>query len=229
MQPCLSERSPCAPRAGRSREWPAPRGSARRSRARRGLPVRAAGREGYPGPARIDGHRVPPGRAGGSRRSGIGRQIASDPRPYDAVLRPRGSGGRRGRSGFRAAGCASSANWPMRRCRRPTPLPGGPQAPAKRPRRAGAAHSPAPAPRPRPAGPGSAGRRETVSGHRAAPRPWHTRRPGSLRRHFRQIVSRSRGSPGRSDRRGTGSVSRTSRNVSAWVSPRKGGRPVRTS
>ena len=37
------------------------------------------------------------------------------------------------------------------------------------------------------------------------------RRAGSLRRHFRQIVSRSRGRPGRSDRGATGSASSTRR------------------
>ena len=39
--------------------------------------------------------------------------------------------GRRGQSGFRAAGCATPANWPTRRCRRPTRTPGGRPAPSR--------------------------------------------------------------------------------------------------
>ena len=61
------------------------------------------------------------------------------------------------------------------------------------------------APRPGPHGPGSVPR----SGRRGGPRPgrrrWHSGARGSFSRHFRQIVSRSRGSLGRSRPGGTGS------------------------
>ena len=54
-------------------------------------------------------------------------------------------------------------------------------------------------------------------------------RRGPSRRHFRQIVSRSRGSPGSSRDGGTGSADRTCWSVSRTVAPRNGGRPVSSS
>ena len=55
------------------------------------------------------------------------------------------------------------------------------------------------------------------------------RRGGSLCRHFRQIVSRSRGTFGFNRAGGTGSSATTCRSVSEAVSPRNGGLPVSIS
>ena len=52
---------------------------------------------------------------------------------------------------------------------------------------------------------------------------------GSFSRHLRQIVSRSRGNPGRKTQGATHSASITILSVSVVVSPRNGDRPVRIS
>ena len=89
----------------------------------------------------------------------------------------------------------------------------------------------APAPSPEPARPPDRPRRDRpaveeppqVVGQRRGVR---VSPAGSFSRHFRQIVSRSRGTSGRCRRGGTASVETTSFRVSIAEAPRNGGRPV---
>ena len=78
-------------------------------------------------------------------------------------------------------------------------------------------------------GRGRGGRRGSGRGRRPARRRRGSGGGGSFWRHFRQIVSRSRGILGRSRVGGTGSWVQTCSIVSDGVVPRKGGRPVSSS
>ena len=93
-----------------------------------------------------------------------------------------------------------------------------------------------PTPRPLPArstappgGPRSARPPGTAADPRPAPRRWHNAAPGSFSRHFRQIVSRSRGTSACKRRSGTGSSWTICSSVSCSDVPLNGGRPVRHS
>ncbi len=122
--------SPHAPRAARSRGEPVARGSARRSRGGRIRRARAGYRGGCPGPARIVARRAPAGRAAGSRHSGADRPDGDALRRFASVAQPHAPVGRRERSGSRAAGCATPANWPTRLRPRRAPRPAGRRGPS---------------------------------------------------------------------------------------------------
>ena len=145
---------------------------------------------------------------------------ARRPLPCTSPRRPAARGGncpRRGRRGSALARRSAGTDGPRRPRRRPRRRGVWPPSPSARRRPVGGgtiARADAPA---RSGGPGSAGARGTVPGRRRAPPPIWYRPDGSLRRHFRQIVSRSRGKRGTSRLGGTGSALRTCSRVSNSV------------
>ena len=194
-----------------------------------GARVRRRRPAGPPGPARTGRRRTPGGPAATARRGGAGRPAPRAPRRAAAAARTPGvpvgpldlapSRSLCARSqAFDQAIAAGRARRDDHRQGRQ----GGVRRPAPRPLQAAL-------PQPTRGGPGSVARPGTARGPRPAPRP---RRSGGGRP---CSGSAGRSSPGRGGRSGRstrgaiGSSSMTWRIVSDGVSPRNGGRPVRTS
>ena len=160
--------------------------------------ARAGCRGGCPGPARIVGRPAPGGRAAGSPHNGADRPDAGAPRRFASVSRPPGLS--RSARAIWISSCRLCRSSQLAHQARPPTSP--PASRTTRPIRAAMAGRRRAQPRARSTaetGRPTIGRpsRNRCRSSRSAPAEAY-RRAGSLRRHLRQIVSRSRGSPGRS-------------------------------